>query len=86
MKAKQFKNGTCTISQVTNTEMESLAKFLTFAKTMEMLGGNHQDKQMELIGEMRSDDATFTNALKWEGFLNFIMESKKYITQNHDNK
>lgn len=78
MKAKQFKNGTWTISQVTNTEMESLARFLTFAK-MEMLGGNHQDKQ-------RSDNATIANALKWEGFLNFIMESKKYITQNHSNK
>ncbi len=74
MKARQFKNGKWTISDITSEDIVALAKMLRFAKRAEMDCGNHPVEEKEAVKILREDGDTLSIVSKWEFFTRCLKE------------
>lgn len=71
MKARVNKKGEWTISQVSNAQLIALNKILKFANDIEIMGGNHTEREKEMIHVLREDWPTMHDAHTWR----FLVET-----------
>jgi len=74
MKARQFKNGYWTISNVTSEEIVALAKILKFAENAEHACGNHPAEEKEAVKALRADGNTLVTVSNWEFFMRCLKD------------
>lgn len=74
MKARQLKNGSWTISEVTSEEIVALAKVLSFAHNAECACGNHPEEERAAVLALREDGDTLAQVYTWEFFTRCLRE------------
>jgi hypothetical protein len=74
MKARQLKNGSWTISEVSSETIVALAKVLKFANETEMSFGYNIEDMRRTIKELRADGDTLSLVHTFEFFVRCIRE------------
>lgn len=74
MKAKQFKNGTWTISGISSEEISALSKILSFARRAECACGNHPEEERKAVFALREDGDTLGLVYLWDFFMRCLRD------------
>ena len=79
MKAKQFKNGTWTISGISSEEISALSKILSFARRAECACGNHPEEERKAVFALREDGDTLGLVYRVNQQVQFICKVRHNV-------
>lgn len=71
LKAKKLKNGTFTISGITENEMKAIAEILQFAEIAEQRYENHPEETRKDIEALRGNETAMSVMHELKGFIKF---------------